>query len=233
LDIDRTGRDIRILANVIEGERWVEVMLHESGHAAYDASIDPHLPWVLRRAAHTFVTEAVALLSGSLMRDRDWLVRILGAEPRAVDPIAEDLRRADIAQRLVFIRWGLVMCHFERDLYADPEADLDLRWWELVERFQGLVPPESIPEDVWASKIHLAVAPVYYHNYLLGEVLAAQLRATVEKENDGGFVGNPEVGRFLVDRVFRHGQLFRWDALIEGATGKALSTTDLAKALKS
>lgn len=233
LDVDRSGRDIRILANIVPGERWVEVMLHECGHAAYDASIDPSLPWVLRRAAHTFVTEAIALLSGSLMRDRDWLVQIAGVDPDEVDTISADLRRADIAQRLVFIRWGLVMCHFERDLYADPEADLDLRWWELVERFQGLAPPDTIPRDAWASKIHLAVAPAYYHNYLLGDVLAAQLRATIERENSGRFVGDPDAGRFLVERVFRHGQLFRWDALIEGATGKPLSTGDLGRALSS
>lgn len=231
LDVDRSGKDIRILANVVPGERWVEVMLHECGHAAYDASIDPHLPWVLRRAAHTFVTEAIAILSGSLMRDRDWLIEIAGAAPGTVDDLVEELRQADIAQRLIFIRWGLVMCLFERDLYADPEADLDLRWWELVERFQGVAAPPSIPLDAWASKIHLAAAPAYYHNYLLGEVLAAQLRASVEQACDNRFVGAPAAGEFLMERVFRHGQLLRWDALIEGATGRPLSTKDLAQVL--
>ena len=231
LDLDRSGKDIRILANIVEGERWVEVMLHECGHAAYDASIDPHLPWVLRRAAHTFVTEAMALMSGALLRDRDWLIQIAGIDPEVVNDIETELRTADVTQRLVFIRWGLVMSHFERDLYADPEADLDLRWWELVERFQAVSPPPSIPEDAWASKIHLAVAPAYYHNYLLGEILAAQLRASIERETKGRFVGEPDTGRLLVERVFRHGQLFRWDALIEGATGKPLSTADLAAGL--
>ena len=227
LDVDRSGRDVRILANVVPGERWVEVMLHESGHAAYDASIDPQLPWVLRRAAHTFVTEAIALLSGSLLRDPVWLTKIAGAPDDEVGAIESELRRADMAQRLVFIRWGLVVCHFERDLYSDPEADLDLRWWELVERFQSVAPPPEIPKDAWAAKIHLAVAPVYYQNYLLGEALAAQLRARVESEC-GGFVGDRSAGDFMVDRVFRHGQLMRWDGLIESATGEPLSARQLA-----
>ena len=27
----------------------------------------------------------------------------------------------------------------------------------------------------WATKIHIALYPCYYHNYLLGELLASQL----------------------------------------------------------
>jgi peptidyl-dipeptidase A len=170
-------------------------------------------------------------MSGALLRDPAWLTSIVSADAEAVQASVEGLRRAEHAQRLIFIRWGLVMCHFERDLYADPEADLDLRWWELVERFQGVAPPPSIPVDAWASKIHLAVAPAYYHNYLLGDVLAAQLRAAIEREC-GGFVGEPAAGEFMIDRVFRHGQLLRWDALIEGATGSPLSSSALGDVVK-
>jgi len=226
MDIDRSG-DIRILANVVSGERWIEVMLHESGHAAYDAEIDPDLPWVLRRAAHTFVTEAIAILSGDLLRDPLWLTRIAGVAKSDVEAISSQLRAAGAAQKLTFVRWGLLMCHFERDLYSDPEIDLDSRWWELVERFQLVSPPHDPPPGAWASKIHLAVAPVYYHNYLLGEMLAAQLRATVESQS-GDLAGNNAAGRFLVERVFRHGQLMRWDALVESATGGRLSPASFA-----
>ncbi len=230
LDVDRSGTDVRILANVVAGENWVEVMLHESGHAAYDISIDPSLPWVLRRAAHTFVTEAIALLCGGLVRDPSWLTTIVGVDEEAVARLATPSRRAAAAQKLVFARWGLVMAHFERELYADPEADLEARWWELVEQFQLVAPPPDPPADSWASKVHLAVAPAYYHNYLLGDLLGAQLRAAIEHEC-GAFVANAAAGEFLIERVFRHGQLMRWDSLIESATGRALSASDFAAAL--
>ena len=234
LDVDRTGRDVRILANVVPGERWTEVVLHESGHAAYDVAIEPSLPYAIRRAAHTFVTEAIAILSGRLVRDPQWLVRVAGQDPATVDSIEPELRKANAAQSLLFARWGLVMSHFERDLYADPEADLDARWFELVERFQLVGPPPAglVRAGAWASKIHLAVAPVYYHNYLLGEMLASQLRAAVEHAC-GGYVAEPAAGRFLVDRVFRSGSLLRWDALIEGATGGSLSAADFARDVAS
>ncbi|MDP9224484.1 MAG: M2 family metallopeptidase [Actinomycetota bacterium] len=230
LDVDRSSGDVRILANVVAGERWVEVMLHESGHAAYDLMIHPQLPYSLRRAAHTFVTEAIALLSGRLLHDPAWLVQVAGVEEGQLAGIVAQLRAATAAQSLMFARWVLVMTHFERDLYSDPEGDLDARWWELVDRFQLVSPPPDRHGPDWAAKIHLAVAPVYYHNYLLGEVLASQLTAAISREC-GGLIGVPEAGRLLIERIFRPGSLLRWDSLIEAAIGAPLSPHDFATGL--
>lgn len=229
LHVDRKSRDVRILANVVPGERWVEVMLHESGHAAYDLELDPHLPYLLRRNAHIFVTESIALLCGRLARHPDWLVRIAGRNADEVARVGDDLRRADAAQSLIFARWVPVVTHFERELYSDPEGDLNARWWDLVERFQLLQrPPDREAASDWAAKIHVASAPVYYQNYLLGDLLASQLIRTCLDEC-GGLVGNPDAGHLLKERVFKSGSLMRWDALIEQATGRPLSTKDFAE----
>ncbi len=234
LDIDRSGSDVRILANVVPGEQWVEVMLHESGHAAYDISIDPRLPYLLRRAAHTFTTEAVALLSGRLVRDPEWLASIARCDRDDVAKISSDLLRADASQSMLFARWGLVMTHFERDLYSDPESDLDNRWWELVETFQDvrLNDGENAPGSAWAAKVHLAVAPVYYQNYLLGDLLASQLKRTIE-ERFGGLVGRAGVGNYLVESFFAPGASLRWDRLVETATGVPLAAEAFAAELKN
>jgi peptidyl-dipeptidase A len=223
MDVDRSTGDVRILANVVPGERWVEVMLHESGHAAYDVMISRQLPYFLRSAAHTFVTEAIALLCGRLLRDPSWLVDLAGVERAHADRIASRLRRSNAAQSLMFARWVLVMTHFERYLYSDPEGDLDAQWWSLVERFQLVTPPPGRSAPDWAAKIHVSAAPVYYHNYLLGEVLASQLTAAIEARC-GGLVGVPEAGEMLIERVFRPGSLLRWDSLIEEALGAPLSS---------
>jgi peptidyl-dipeptidase A len=227
IDIDRSGEDVRILANVVPGERWVEIMLHESGHAAYDVSLGKELPYFLRRSAHTFVTEAVAILSGRLVHDPIWLQQVAGISPAEVRLVEDALARATRAKILLFARWGLVVTHFERELYQDPEMDLNSRWWELVERFQGVAPPEGRSAPDWAAKIHIAAAPAYYHNYLLGEMLASQLRATFEQEC-GGLIGAAAVGELLVERVFKPGALLRWDSIVEEATGRGLSARDLA-----
>ena len=227
INIDRRG-DVRILTNVVPGEDWISVMLHECGHAAYDISIDDKLPYVLRDVAHTFVTESIALLSGRLTRDKEWLTRVAGLDAGAIDPIADELRRLNAAQSVQFARWGLVMVHFERALYADPETDLDALWWETVERFQGVQRPDDVPRGGWASKIHIACAPVYYQNYLLGDMLASQLAATAEAEC-GGLVGSEAAGQMLRERVFKPGALLPWPALIEEATGRPLGAEDFAK----
>ena len=229
LHVDRAD-DVRILGNVVPGERWIEVMLHESGHASYDISIDRGLPYLLRRAAHTFVTEGVAILAGRLVRDTEWLTTIARADPGRVAAVKDQLVAGTAAQSLLFMRWGLVVVHFERALYGDPEGDLDTLWWDLVERFQLLNrPPERHAPD-WASKIHVAVAPVYYQNYLLGEMLASQLERTCRQET-GGLVGRAEVGDMLQESVFRHGSSRRWDTLVEQATGGPLGAADFAAAV--
>jgi peptidyl-dipeptidase A len=230
MDIDRSSTDVRILANVVPGERWVEVMLHESGHAAYDVSVNPRLPYLLRRAAHTFVTEAVAILSGRLVRDPDWLTTIAGVSESQVQTVEPRLRSATATASLLFARWAMAVTHFERDLYLDPEGDLDARWWELVERFQLIAAPPGRAAPDWAAKIHISAAPAYYHNYLLGEMLASQLEATFA-EAWGGIVGVPQVGETLVQRVFHAGASLKWDEVTQQATGRPLSASDFAEAI--
>jgi len=220
IDIDREG-DVRVLANVVPGQRWLDTMLHELGHATFDGGIDPTLPWMLRDC-HTLVTEGIAILMGRLAGDADWLERVLGADLATVAEIAADLRAARGAEMLVFARWVLVMTNFERSLYADPESDLDARWWELVERYQLVAAPAGRSSADWAAKIHIACAPVYYHCYLYGHLVASQLSATLEREC-GGLVDRPAAGALLRERIFHPGQSVRWDRLLEQATGEPLT----------
>lgn len=227
IDIDRSTRDVRILANVVPGERWCEIMLHESGHAGYDVCLDPDLPYPLRRAAHTFVTEAVAIMFGRLVRDPAWLAGVVGAPAAAVAAAAPGLERSRALHALVFARWALVMIHFERDLYSDPEGGLDARWWELVERFQMVAAPPGRSAPDWAAKVHIAAAPVYYHNYLLGELLASQLRAAIESRC-GALVGSAAAGDYLRTRLFAGGSSLPWPETVAAATGEPLSASRFA-----
>ena len=111
-----------------------------------------------------------------------------GSQPSRTSTRARSTRRADAlaearrAQLLVFARWVLVMTNFERGLYADPDADHDTRWWDLVERYQLVrattrtaTRPTGRPRSISPS------APVYYQNYLYGELFASQLQATLRQ----------------------------------------------------
>ena len=231
-DIDREG-DVRILLNLRSNERWRGTTLHELGHAVYDLGIDPALPWDLRRPAHTLVTEAIAMLFGRLSRSPAWM-RDMGVvdderAARLSGPSAAESR----ATMQVVVRWVLVMAHFERGLYGDPEQDLNALWWDLVERFQD-VPKPARPESAadYTAKIHVVVAPVYYHNYLLGECLASQIDGRLRREAlDGAssYAGREAVGAWLGERVFRPGAALHYDDLSVAATGSPVGPEAFAR----
>ncbi len=226
-DIDREG-EIRILCNVRDDAHWMGVLLHELGHAAYDKFIPRSLPWILRQYAHISMTEAIAMFMGRLIYDVDWLEGAAGVQLEERDDLARRTADALRFEQLLTARWVLVMTHFERALYADPERDdLDSHWWDLVEDLQCVPRPDGRDAPDWAAKIHLAVAPVYYHNYLLGELIASQLAAAARREIGAGlqpgYVGCSQLGAFLRERVFVHGATLHWQALLERATGSKLS----------
>jgi len=114
-------------------------------------------------------------------------------------------------------------------LYEDPAQDLNALWWSLVEKYQMVSRPEGRNEPDWASKIHVVSHPVYYHNYMLGELLASQLDHVLQNRvlnADGGRAtmnGRGEVGEFLIDEFFKPGKRYRWDDLIARATGEPLN----------
>jgi peptidyl-dipeptidase A len=226
-DLDRR-HDVRILANCEPGTRWLGTMVHELGHAVYDLAIDPELPWLLRRPAHTFTTEAIAMLHGRLVRDETFLELYAGVAAE----IARDLRNAEMQRRelLVLVPWVQVMTRFERELYRDPDQELGKLWWQLVERYQRVTPPAGARPDDWACKIHVALAPVYYHNYLLGEVTASQLAYALARETGAPSpaVEPAAAGQFLRERFMRPGASLRWDVLIAEATGEPLAIDHLA-----
>jgi peptidyl-dipeptidase A len=225
IDVDRQG-DVRVLANVEHDRYWADTMLHELGHGVYDLGFDSSLPWLLRDC-HLTVTEGIAILMGRLAQEGEWLAAIAGVGPSEAEALDARLRAAKAAELLVFTRWVLVMTNFERALYSDPEGDLSEKWWSLVSRYQLLTPPKGRDAPDWAAKIHVACAPVYYHTYLYGNLVASQLRAALDRVA-GGLVGRREAGAFLAEEVFRPGQSVRWDQLLEEATGEPLTAAHAA-----
>ena len=196
--------------------------MHELGHAVYNKHLPLDLPYLLRTPAHTNSTEAIAMLMGRLPQNPCWIREVADRDPAAVAAAETELARELAAAQLVFVRWVLVMMRFERALYADPDRpDLNGLWWKRVETCQQIPRPEGRDKPDWAAKYHLALAPVYYHNYVLGELTTSQLEQWIEREV-GYLIANPAAGRLLVERFFAHGARFAWDELIEVATGEPL-----------
>lgn len=224
IDIDRAG-DVRMLCNLRQDEKWMGTLLHELGHAVYDKYLPSSLPFLLRSPAHTLSTEAIAMYMGRLTGDPAWVRDALGVELPPEESAA--VRRQLRAAMLIATRWMLVMAYFERELYRDPDReDLGEVWWELVERYQLIRRPEQRDAPDWAAKIHLSGAPVYYHNYLLGELMTSQLTERIRTEVLRGadsVVGRPDLGAYLRDEIFARGATLDWNDLLVAATGEPLS----------
>jgi len=228
-DIDRQG-DVRILCNVKDNEKWMETTLHELGHAVYAKFYDGRMPWLLRDSAHIFTTEAIAMFFGRLSGNADWMQQTLNLTDVDRDKIAGVGAKYARLKQLIFARWAMVMYNFEKELYANPDQDLNGLWWRLVKKYQYVTPPGGRDAPDWAAKIHIASAPCYYHNYLLGELLASQLHNHIVKnvlklESDEGvsYVGKRKVGDYLRNNVFEVGREYHWNEMIRRATGEELN----------
>ena len=227
-DIDRAG-DVRILCNLKNNETWMETILHELGHAVYDKYQDPEVPYLLREPAHIFATEAIAMFFGRLSRNAAWMQQMLELPDEQREEIEKVSGKYAQLKQLIFARWAMVMYNFEKQLYANPEQDLNALWWRTVEKYQFVKEPAGRDEPDWAAKIHFAIAPCYYHNYLLGELLASQLHNHIvhqvlklESDKDVSYVGKKEVGNFLTKKVFEAGAVYEWNDMIRRATGEPL-----------
>lgn len=233
--IDRDG-DVRVVMNVKPNYNWMNTSLHEFGHAVYDKFTDRSLPWQLREPAHTFTTEAIAMMFGRFAANPKWMQDVLGISDAEKAKIGDEGFKSLRLEQLVFSRWVQVVYRFEKSMYENPDQDLNKLWWDLVEKYQGLKRPEGRNEPDWASKIHIASYPCYYHNYMLGELLASQLYYHItggvlksSEAKDESFFNKKEVGEYLKKNVFEPGKKYYWNDMIEKATGEKLSAKYYAK----
>jgi peptidyl-dipeptidase A len=235
-DLTRDGTDVRVLANVVQDEYWMSTLLHEFGHSVYSSiNIPEKLPYVLRMESHILTTEGVAMMFERLSKRRGWVeqMKIKVDDPKSFDETASKIQRYRL---LIFSRWCQVMLRFEKGMYENPEQDLNKLWWDMVERYQMLKRPAGRNAPDYGSKIHIVSAPVYYHNYMLGEMFASQVHHAITRDvykgadpNTVVYVGNPAVGKFMNERVFAPGRTVPWNELTRIATGAGLSPEAFAK----
>ncbi|WP_306009257.1 M2 family metallopeptidase [Bacillus sp. MMSF_3328] len=220
-DIDRGG-DVRVLCNNSSSDYWSTTMLHEFGHAVYFKYIDRDLPFLLRAPAHTLTTEAIAMLYGRMGRNPEWLGKFLGINEQELKELAGELKLALRRQMLISARWFITFSLFEKELYENPDQDLNRLWWKIVKEVQFLNPPGNQDIPHWAAKIHFTLVPVYYQNYLLGELTTSQLEQHIKKNLKGDILSK-EAGSYLLEEFFKPGAALHWNEKIEKATGEKLN----------
>jgi peptidyl-dipeptidase A len=158
------------------------------------------------------------------------------ADPAGFDAAAAKMLRY---QLLIFSRWCQVMLRFEKSMYENPDQDLNKLWWDLVEKYQMVNRPTGRNAPDYASKIHIVSTPVYYHNYMMGELFASQVHHAIAREVMMGadpttvvYVGDKSVGEFMRKRVFEPGRSLPWNELTRFVTGEVLNPRAFAADFK-
>jgi len=228
-DIDRKGK-VLILANVEKSQSSMSTLLYESGFAAYLKNIDNKLPFALHQPPQFAANDAIATLFSGFSTNPGWLKKVLGAAETTTDKIGDASMKQLRLEKFVFARWAQVMYRFEQEMYSDPDQDLNKLWWDLVENYQMLNKPPNRNSPDWATKTHLVTMPCTYHNYMMGELIASQIHTYVNQNILGGTaacdtkcVDNPEIGKYMIEKLFKPGAKYDLNSWLKNATGEELS----------
>jgi peptidyl-dipeptidase A len=236
-------RDVRSLMNVVPNFRWFDTAHHELGHVYYYlACSNPGVPHVLREGANRAFHEAIGDLISIAARQEPYL--------REVGLLRQD-QRMDKNQRLlgealdnavVFLPWSAgVVTHFEFELYEKelPIDRFNLRWWQLVEQYQGVVPPAPRGEEYCdaCTKTHLIDDAAQYYDYAMASLIKYQLHDYIAKNVLGqdphscNYSGRKAVGAWLLD-IMRAGATRDWRVLLREKTGAELSSRAMVEYFK-
>lgn len=228
-DMDRRG-DVRVLGNLKPNLYWADTLMHELGHAVYDKNIDRDVPFLLHEASHSITTEGIAMMFGAMVKNEQWLTRVLKLDPQQAARVVAAAHESLRVEKILFSRWTQVMVRFEHGMYVHPKQDLGKLWWDLKKQYQLQNPPETVDRADYAAKVHVLTYPVYYHSYLMGELFAAQVRDHLARQvlglkdpADSCFFGQTKAGKYLRERVFGPGNLYSWNELTRRATGAPLT----------
>lgn len=220
-DID-AGKDARILANLTNTIKSIEILCHELGHCVYHIGISKELPYLDKRT-YPAVTEAIAIMMGDLKQREDILKGIVS--DKILDNFKKDLKKTEVA----FINRCLLIIDFEKGMYENPDQNLPQLWHNLKVKYTG-VNDNDEPNNEWATIPHYISHPVYYMNYFKATLLKAQMYKHLH-EKLGNLTENKETADYLNNNLFKYGTSIEENELIEKFTGEPLSSKAICESL--
>jgi peptidyl-dipeptidase A len=219
--------DIRIIGGITNTFEGLTKILHEGGHASHYKNIADDLPYLLKGPSF-FISEGIASYFAYMAMDSVWLINEISCDEKTKRQIALICRHFRQVDQLFKIRKQMVFAEFEREIYTEPDQDLDLLWYNLNLKFLGINYPEERGTCFWATNKYLASLSCTIQNYIVADVFAAQLKYAVDdkilNKKTLSIQGNKDVGNYLVDKLYQYGDLYPWEKLVEIATGEPLNS---------
>lgn len=230
LDLDRR-QDIRIVGHLSGTEHDMQMLLAMAAEAAYRKYIAQTLPFLLRETASPVVTCGIGAFFARMAAYPNWVFSMGVFSAGQAWEWQETSLAAMRQDQLFTCRWWLLIYHFEKQLYKNPEADLDVLWRDLFVRYLKIEAGEDrIGYSDWVVENYFSQYAVHAHNFILGELWASQLLchlcqndARLGKEENPNIVGDGDVGTFLKRYVFQFGASESWKEITVSGTGGSLS----------
>jgi peptidyl-dipeptidase A len=231
--------DVRSLMSVIPNAEWYETTHHELGHIYYYMEYsNPDVPLILREGANRAYHEGIGSLMGLASMQKPFLQHI-GVFPEGAETDEIQTLLKESLNYVIFIPWAAgVMTDFEHALYAEPlpQDEFNKRWWQLKQKYQGIVPPAPRGEDYCdpATKTHISDDAAQYYDYALSYVLLFQFHDHIARNilkqdpHATDYYGNKEVGKFL-SSVLRPGGSRDWRELMRETVGDELSADPMLR----
>ncbi|MBL0046774.1 MAG: M2 family metallopeptidase [Bacteroidetes bacterium] len=230
MDLDQ---DVRSLMSITPNSEWYETLHHELGHIYYYLCYsNPDVPIVLRSGANRAYHEGFGSMIGMAAMQKPFLagLNLIPADAKT-DETQTLLKEA--LNYIVFIPWSAgVMTNFEHELYSNNLATdkYNATWWNLVKKYQGIVPPNPRGEEYCdaASKTHINNDAAQYYDYALSYLFIFQVHEHIAKEilhqdpHATNYYGNKEVGTFLKN-IMSPGASKDWREVFKANTGEDLS----------
>lgn len=227
--------DVRALTNSPreQGEMYVydvknllhEVLMHAAAHAK---NIDPSLPFVLR-GVPPITAEALALLGESLIHNEEWLHRVLGIPLETIAEYRPYIRFNDLDDSLLTLGMTIAEYLKERALYENPTQAPKKVFFEVLTELSYDDGDNSPLAEDWAETPHIVTLPADQHNYILGEVVQAQIREQMEKECGGVF--NRKAGDFF-RKYLSCGLSYSDPELVRRITGHPINAQPLIRQMQ-
>ncbi len=227
------NQDVRSLMSIVPNAEWYETTHHELGHIYYYLEYSkPEVPIVLRKGANRAFHEAIGSMMGLAAMQKPFLEHLGLIDTKVkTDHIRMLLKEA--LNYIVFIPFSAgTMTYFEHDFYHNniPAEELNKDWWNYVQKFQGIAPPEKRDESSCdaATKTHINDDPAQYYDYALSYVLLFQLHDHIAREilkqepQSTNYFGNKEIGTFL-HQLLSKGATTDWRKLLKENTGDDLN----------
>jgi peptidyl-dipeptidase A len=226
-------KDVRSLMSVEPNTRWWETTLHELGHIYYYITYtNPDVPIILRAGANRAYHEAMGSQIGLASLQKPFLEQYK-LIPSGIKTDETQLLLKEALSYIVVIPWASgVMTEFEHELYANnlPENQFNKKWWELVKKYQGIIPPTERGEEYCdaASKTHINNDPAQYYDYAMSNVLLFQFHVHIAQNilkqdaHATNYYGNKQVGDFLKSLMYP-GATVDWKEHLEKKIGHEMS----------